>query len=164
MHSRELWGKGDKERPSRAGCVIRSMGAYTATKDRLTHRSTRRPYFWTSLASNLYFRTHYDAKGTESDAFGAIASSVKWGFCGQTMPPTFSTTKHIGMSATTEQAVLFEEEAQPRTDMQEVLAARRQFRYARRNRKPGIVLVGCSTEESRRAGLPFPFGIWSKRI
>src|SRR5258707_1801898 len=117
MHSRELWGKGYKERPIRAGCVIRSMGAYTATKDRLTHRSTRRPYFWTSLASNLYVRAHYDAKGTESDAFGA-----------------------------------------------EVLAARRRFRYARRNRKPGIVLVGCSTEESRRVGLPFPFGIWSKRI
>jgi RRXRR protein len=44
-------------------------------------------------------------------------------------------TKHIGVSATTEKAVLFEAEAQPRTDMQEVLATRRQFRRARRNRK-----------------------------
>jgi len=75
IYSRESWGKGYKERPIRAGCVIRSMGAYTETKDRLTHRSTRRQYFW----------TYYDSKGTESDAFGAIASSVKWGFCGQTM-------------------------------------------------------------------------------
>ena len=44
-------------------------------------------------------------------------------------------TKHIVVSATTEKAVLFEAEAQPRTDMQEVLATRRQFRRARRNRK-----------------------------
>ncbi len=44
-------------------------------------------------------------------------------------------TKHIGVSATTDKAVLFEAEAQPRTDMQEVLATRRQFRRARRNCK-----------------------------
>ena len=44
-------------------------------------------------------------------------------------------TRHIGVSATTEKAVLFEAEAQPRTDIQEVLATRRQFRHARRNRK-----------------------------
>src|SRR5712692_12064162 len=44
-------------------------------------------------------------------------------------------TRHIGVSATTEKAVLFEAEVQPRTDMQEVLATRRQFRRARRNRK-----------------------------
>ena len=44
-------------------------------------------------------------------------------------------TKHIGVSATTEKAVLFEAEAQPRTDMQEVLATRHLFRRARRNRK-----------------------------
>ena len=44
-------------------------------------------------------------------------------------------TKHIGVSATTDKAVLFEAEAQPRTDMQELLATRRQFRRARRNRK-----------------------------
>src|SRR5579864_2818514 len=44
-------------------------------------------------------------------------------------------THHIGVSATTEQKVLFEAEVQPRSDIQEVLATRRQFRRARRNRK-----------------------------
>ncbi len=44
-------------------------------------------------------------------------------------------TRHIGVSATTEQRVLFEAEVLPRNDMQEVLATRRQFRRARRNRK-----------------------------
>ncbi len=44
-------------------------------------------------------------------------------------------THHIGVSATTEQQVLFEAEAQPRSDIQEVLATRRQFRRARRSRK-----------------------------
>ncbi len=44
-------------------------------------------------------------------------------------------THHIGVSATTERKVLFEAEVQPRSDIQEVLATRRQFRRARRNRK-----------------------------
>ena len=44
-------------------------------------------------------------------------------------------THHIGVSATTEQKVLFEAEVQPRSDIQEMLATRRQFRRARRNRK-----------------------------
>jgi RRXRR protein/HNH endonuclease len=44
-------------------------------------------------------------------------------------------THHIGVSATTEENVLFEAEVQPRSDIQEVLATRRQFRRARRNRK-----------------------------
>lgn len=44
-------------------------------------------------------------------------------------------TQHIGVSATTEQAVLFEAEVKPRTDIQEGLSTRRQFRRARRNRK-----------------------------
>ncbi len=44
-------------------------------------------------------------------------------------------THHIGVSATTEQKVLFEAEVQLRSDIQEVLAIRRQFRRARRNRK-----------------------------
>src|SRR6266436_8499594 len=44
-------------------------------------------------------------------------------------------THHIGVSATTEQNVLFEAEVQPRSDIQEVLAMRRLFRRARRNRK-----------------------------
>ncbi len=44
-------------------------------------------------------------------------------------------TQHIGVSATTEHAVLFEAEVKPRTDIQELLATRSQFRRARRNRK-----------------------------
>src|SRR5258708_12842409 len=41
----------------------------------------------------------------------------------------------IGVSATTEKVVLFEAEVQPRTDIQELLATRSQFRRARRSRK-----------------------------
>src|SRR6266851_2526202 len=44
-------------------------------------------------------------------------------------------TRHIGVSASTEQHVLFEAEVQPRSDIGEMLATRRQFRHARRNRK-----------------------------
>ena len=44
-------------------------------------------------------------------------------------------TQHMGVSATTEQRVLFEAEVQPRTDIQEVLATRRAYRRARRSRK-----------------------------
>lgn len=44
-------------------------------------------------------------------------------------------TQHIGVSATTENAVLFEAEVKPRTDIQELLAIRSQFRRARRQRK-----------------------------
>ena len=44
-------------------------------------------------------------------------------------------TQHIGVSATTEKAVLFEAEAKPRTAIQELLATRQQFRRARRQRK-----------------------------
>jgi len=44
-------------------------------------------------------------------------------------------THHIGVSATTEQKVLFEAEVVPRSDIQERLSTRRQFRRARRSRK-----------------------------
>jgi RRXRR protein len=44
-------------------------------------------------------------------------------------------SEHIGVSATTEQRVLFEAEVQPRTDVQELLATRRAYRRARRSRK-----------------------------
>src|SRR6266566_4922277 len=44
-------------------------------------------------------------------------------------------TRHLGVSATTEKAVLFEAEVQARTDIQALLATRRQFRRARRSRK-----------------------------
>ncbi len=43
-------------------------------------------------------------------------------------------TQHIGVSATTEKAVLFEAEVIPRTDIRELLATRGQLRRARRNR------------------------------
>ncbi len=43
-------------------------------------------------------------------------------------------TKHVGISATTEKKVLLEGEAQLRTDIQALLAKRRQFRCARRSR------------------------------
>jgi len=44
-------------------------------------------------------------------------------------------TQHIGVSATTEKRVLFEAEVQPRSDIQERLSTRRQFRRTRRQRK-----------------------------
>ncbi len=44
-------------------------------------------------------------------------------------------TKHIGVSATTEKKTLFEAEVQQRTDIQDLLATRRQNRRDRRNRK-----------------------------
>ena len=44
-------------------------------------------------------------------------------------------TRHIGLSATTESRVLFEGEVKLRTDIQELLAARRVLRKSRRNRK-----------------------------
>lgn len=44
-------------------------------------------------------------------------------------------TRHIGVSATTEHAVLFEAEVQPRTDIQALLATRRELRRVRRSRK-----------------------------
>ena len=43
-------------------------------------------------------------------------------------------TQHIGVSATTEHTVLFEAEVLPRTDIQELLSTRQQFRQARRSR------------------------------
>src|SRR2546423_13309551 len=44
-------------------------------------------------------------------------------------------THHIGVSATTEQRVLFEAEVLPRTDIGALLATRREYRRARRSRK-----------------------------
>ncbi len=44
-------------------------------------------------------------------------------------------TRHLAVSATTEKAVLLEAEVLPRNDIQALLATRRQFRRARRNRK-----------------------------
>ncbi|GLV54441.1 hypothetical protein KDH_12880 [Dictyobacter sp. S3.2.2.5] len=44
-------------------------------------------------------------------------------------------TRHIGVSATTDQTVLFEAQVQLRSDIQELIATRRQFRRGRRSRK-----------------------------
>src|SRR3989440_7797160 len=43
-------------------------------------------------------------------------------------------TQHIGVSATTKHTVLFEAEVHPRSDIQELLSTRHQFRRARRQR------------------------------
>jgi len=61
-----------------------------------------------------------------------------YGSCGYTQEVSLGIdagSQHIGVSATTEQRVLFEAEVQPRTDIQALLATRRQFRRARRSRK-----------------------------
>jgi 5-methylcytosine-specific restriction endonuclease McrA len=52
-------------------------------------------------------------------------------------------TQHIGVSATTEKAVVFEAEVTLRADIQELLATRRQFRRARRNRKTRYRKARC---------------------
>ncbi len=44
-------------------------------------------------------------------------------------------TKHVGLSATTEKQVLFEAEVQLRTEIQDLLSTRREFRQTRRHRK-----------------------------
>ena len=53
-------------------------------------------------------------------------------------------TQHIGVSATAERRVFFEAEVLPRTDIQELLATRRQFRRARRNRKTRYRKARCA--------------------
>jgi len=58
-------------------------------------------------------------------------------------------TQHIGLSATTETTVLFEAEVHPRTDLQERLATRRQFRRARRSHKTRSSAAGCGMLHTR---------------
>ncbi|WP_438317413.1 RNA-guided endonuclease IscB [Sporosarcina sp. FA9] len=63
---------------------------------------------------------------------------LKYGSSGYTQSISLGVdagTKHIGLSATTEKRVLFEGEVRLRTDIQELLAARRALRRARRSRK-----------------------------
>ncbi|WP_438314221.1 RNA-guided endonuclease IscB [Sporosarcina sp. FA9] len=63
---------------------------------------------------------------------------LKYGSSRYTQPVSLGVdagTKHIGVSATTEDRVLFEGEVRLRTDIQELLATRRSLRRARRNRK-----------------------------
>ncbi len=61
--------------------------------------------------------------------------------------------QHIGVSATTEQKVLFEAEVQPRTDIQARLSTRRQFRRARRNRKTRYRKCRCLNRKKRSGWL-----------
>ncbi len=61
-----------------------------------------------------------------------------YGSSGYTQPVSLGVdagTRHIGVSATTQTQVFFEAEVRPRTDIQELLATRAQFRRARRSRK-----------------------------
>ena len=63
---------------------------------------------------------------------------LKYGSSGHTQPVSLGVdagTKHIGLSATTEDRVLLEGEVQLRTDIQKLLAARRALRSGRRHRK-----------------------------
>ena len=53
-------------------------------------------------------------------------------------------THHIGVSATTQKAVLFEAEVKPRIDIQGLLATRAQFRRARRQRKTRYRQARCA--------------------
>ncbi len=62
-------------------------------------------------------------------------------------------SQHIGVSATTEQVVLFEAEVQPRTDIQALLATRRQFRRARRRRKTRYRKCRCLNRKKRSGWL-----------
>lgn len=62
-------------------------------------------------------------------------------------------TQHIGVSATTEQTVLFEAEVQPRTDIGELLATRRQFRRVRRSRKTRFRKRRCLNRKKRSGWL-----------
>ena len=73
-------------------------------------------------------------------------------------------TRHVGISATTEKDVLFEAEAQLRTDIVELLATRRQFRRSRRNRKPATEKPDFLTEENQRGGYHHLFNTKSTRI
>ena len=63
-------------------------------------------------------------------------------------------TQHIGLSATTEQRVLFEAEVVPRNEIQELLATRRQYRRARRNRKTRYRQARFDNRRRREGWLP----------
>ena len=62
-------------------------------------------------------------------------------------------TQHIGVSATTEKAVVFEAEVTLRADIQELLATRRQFRRARRNRKTRYRKARCLNRKKPKGWL-----------
>jgi hypothetical protein len=63
-------------------------------------------------------------------------------------------TKHIGLSATTPETVLYEAEVLLRTDIQDLLAGRRAFRRARRNRKTRYRQPRFLNRKNRKGKLP----------
>jgi hypothetical protein len=63
-------------------------------------------------------------------------------------------TKHIGLSATTPKSVLYEAEVLLRTDIQELLAGRKAFRRARRNRKTRYRSIRFLNRKNRKGKLP----------
>lgn len=76
-------------------------------------------------------------------------------------------SKHIGISATTENKELYAAEVGLRTDITKLLSARRELRRSRRNRKTRYRISHVSItapEVRKRAGLRRLYGIRSKRI
>ena len=63
-------------------------------------------------------------------------------------------TKHIGLSATTSKQVLFEAEVSLRTDIQDLLAGRRELRRARRGRKTRYRQARFLNRKNRKGKLP----------
>ena len=73
-------------------------------------------------------------------------------------------TKHVGLSATTEKQVLLEGEVQLRTDIQELLATRLQFRRARRNRTTRYRQARFLNRKKRKDGWLLRYNTKSIRI
>ena len=63
-------------------------------------------------------------------------------------------TKHVGLSATTEKQVLYEAEVLLRTDIQNLLSTRREFRRNRRNRKTRYRKVRFNNRRRKGGWLP----------
>ena len=69
-----------------------------------------------------------------------------------------SGSKHIGLSATTKDKVLFESDVELRNDIVDLLSARRQNRSARRNRKTRYRRQRFSNRERKRRHKAEPLG------
>ena len=63
-------------------------------------------------------------------------------------------TKHVGLSAATEKQVLYEAEVLLRTDIQDLLSTRREFRRTRRNRKTRYRQVRFNNRRRKAGWLP----------
>ncbi len=66
-------------------------------------------------------------------------------------------TRHIGISATTKNEVFFEAEVHPRTDIEVLLATRRQFRRVRRSHKTRYRPARYANRKKPRGGLRLLF-------